>query len=82
MDVEKKLKKKGVRLYVHWANCVKGKCGEGYGGKCHVKGGELDYPLDGKCVNDFYQPVDNIDLSEIGAFETIKQASEAADIPF
>ena len=72
----------GVKLYAHWINCIKQKCGEGYGGKCHVKNEESDYPLNGKCVKDFYHPIDNIDLSEIKAFETIKQASEAPDIPF
>ena len=72
----------GVQLYARWINCIKEKCGEGYGGKCHVNGGESDYPLDGKCVNDFYHPIDKIDLADIEAFETIKQASEVADIPF
>jgi hypothetical protein len=75
-------KLKGLVLYGHWVNCIKEKCGEGYNDKCHVPGGQSDYPQDGKCFNDFYKPIDEIDDSEIGAFETIGQASAPADIPF
>ena len=80
MDYVKRLP--GVQLYARWINCIKEKCGESYGGKCHVKYEEADYPLDGKCVKCFYHPIDKIDLADIEAFETIKQASEVADIPF
>ena len=72
---------KGLVLYGHWVNCIKGKCSESYGDKCHFSGGESDYPQDGKCVSDFYQPIEEINDSEIGAFETVDQ-HVSADIPF
>ena len=79
MDKEKL---KGLVLYGHWVNCIKGKCAESYDDKCHISGGEHRYPEDGKCVSDFYKPLDEIDDYEIGAFETIGQQSVLADIPF
>ncbi|MDR0476167.1 MAG: hypothetical protein LBH43_21180 [Treponema sp.] len=80
-----------VKLYAHWVNCVKNKCGEYKDGKCG--GGVFVHdrcdpvrvfvplPKDYKCLFPNYFPCSGIDISN-GGFEKTEAEETIEDIPF
>jgi len=59
-----------LKTYCKWIYCCKGKCSEGYEGKCNLPGEKREYPPDGLCYKPEYIPYDD-ELDELGVFEKI-----------
>jgi hypothetical protein len=86
----------GIKLYAHFVNCLRDKCGEGKTGKCGAgvfthKGCEpvrvfVPFPKDGKCLFPCYIPYDpeSSDFTEnLESYEQINESvGEIDDVPF